>query len=122
MTSLSRPPGAASLAGRRPASADIPTGVSSPRRLRLLPSTDQRGDINSQQTAPAKTMAPLGGRGKRMAMHLLERDHELATLDALLGETATGQGRIALISGEAGIGKTTLVERFLAQAREGRQP
>jgi DNA-binding CsgD family transcriptional regulator/tetratricopeptide (TPR) repeat protein len=57
-----------------------------------------------------------------MAMHLLERDNELATLHALLGETATGQGRIALISGEAGIGKTTLVERFLAQAREGRQP
>ncbi|HEY7021663.1 MAG TPA: AAA family ATPase [Ktedonobacterales bacterium] len=57
-----------------------------------------------------------------MAMHLLERDHELATLQALLGETATGQGRIALISGEAGIGKTTLVERFLAQAREGSQP
>ena len=117
MTSLSRPPGAASLAGRRPASADIPPGASSPRRLRLLPSTDQRGDIKSQQSASAQTMALLGGRGKRMAMHLLERDHELATLEALLGETTTGQGRITLISGEAGIGKTALVEHFVAQAR-----
>jgi DNA-binding CsgD family transcriptional regulator/tetratricopeptide (TPR) repeat protein len=67
-------------------------------------------------------MTLLGGRGKRMAMRLLERDHELATLDALLGEITSGHGQIALISGEAGIGKTTLVERFLAQAREGRQP
>jgi DNA-binding CsgD family transcriptional regulator len=57
-----------------------------------------------------------------MAMRLLERDHELATLDALLGEITTGQGQIALINGEAGIGKTTLVERFVAQAREGRPP
>ena len=56
-----------------------------------------------------------------MAMHLLERDHELATLDALLGETTTGQGRITLISGEAGIGKTALVERFVAQAQEQSQ-
>ena len=52
-----------------------------------------------------------------MAMHLLERDHDWPPC-ALLGEIATGQGRIALISGEAGIGKTALVERFLAQARQ----
>jgi DNA-binding CsgD family transcriptional regulator len=56
-----------------------------------------------------------------MTMSVLERDYEQATLDALLDETAD-QGRIALISGEAGIGKTTLVERFLAQAHEGHQP
>src|SRR5262245_16157121 len=123
MTGLPRPPGAAaSLARRRPSSADSAPGALSPRRLRLLPSTYQRGDIKSQQTASAQTMALLGGREKRMAMRLLERDHELATLDALLGEITTDQGQIALISGEAGIGKTTLVERFLAQAREGRQP
>jgi DNA-binding NarL/FixJ family response regulator len=55
-----------------------------------------------------------------MAVNLLERDRELAALDALLDEITAGQGRIALISGEAGIGKTALVERFLARAR--RQP
>jgi DNA-binding CsgD family transcriptional regulator/tetratricopeptide (TPR) repeat protein len=51
-----------------------------------------------------------------MAANLLERDHELATLHTLLGETTAGAGRIALISGEAGIGKTALVERFAADA------
>ena len=52
-----------------------------------------------------------------MAVTLLERDHELATLHALLDEIVSGpsgQGRIALVSGEAGIGKTALVERFVA--------
>jgi DNA-binding CsgD family transcriptional regulator/tetratricopeptide (TPR) repeat protein len=53
-----------------------------------------------------------------MAGDLLERDQELATLAALLDETAAGQGRIAVISGEAGIGKTSLVERFLAQTQK----
>ena len=56
-----------------------------------------------------------------MASPLLERDGELTSLHALLTDTMTGQGRIALISGEAGIGKTALVERFLAQAQEQRQ-
>ena len=50
-----------------------------------------------------------------MTMHLLERDQYLAALEALR-EAASGHGRIALISGEAGIGKTALVERFVAQA------
>jgi predicted ATPase len=60
-----------------------------------------------------------------MAVTLLERDHELAALRALLDEIASGpsdQGRIALVSGEAGIGKTALVERFLAQERERGEP
>ncbi|HEY1391270.1 MAG TPA: AAA family ATPase [Ktedonobacterales bacterium] len=57
-----------------------------------------------------------------MAGNLLERERELTALDTLLGETAAGQGRIALVTGEAGIGKTALVEHFLAQAREQRRP
>ena len=45
-----------------------------------------------------------------MAMPLLERDAFLHTLDDLLGQVEEGSGRIALVSGEAGIGKTSLVE------------
>lgn len=48
-----------------------------------------------------------------MAMPLLERDAFLHTLDDLLCQAETGHGRIALLSGEAGIGKTSLVECFL---------
>src|SRR6185437_1988063 len=50
-----------------------------------------------------------------MAVELLERDPFLVTLDDLLVQACEGRGRVALISGEAGIGKTSLVERFLEQ-------
>ena len=56
-----------------------------------------------------------------MASLLLERDGELASLHALLSDTITDHGRIAVIKGEAGIGKTSLVERFLAQTQERRR-
>jgi DNA-binding CsgD family transcriptional regulator/tetratricopeptide (TPR) repeat protein len=52
---------------------------------------------------------------------LLERDAYLRELDAALKETTAGSGCLALVSGEAGIGKTALVERFTHNhAREAR--
>src|SRR6185437_14753461 len=48
-------------------------------------------------------------------MDLLERDHCFDQLPALLRTAATGNGRTVLISGEAGIGKTALVEQFVSQ-------
>jgi len=45
---------------------------------------------------------------------LLERDGELARLHALLRACGTDGGRVVLIRGEAGIGKTTLAHRFVA--------
>ena len=54
-----------------------------------------------------------------MARGLLERDQEVAALAALLEESVSGQGHIAVISGEAGIGKTALVDHVLAHAPTG---
>ena len=48
---------------------------------------------------------------------MLEREEELGTLRAALGEVRSGKGRVFLVSGDAGIGKTTLV-RALAEAAE----
>jgi DNA-binding CsgD family transcriptional regulator len=45
---------------------------------------------------------------------LLERDHEVAALERLIDEAEEGRGRVALIEGPAGIGKS----RLLAETRE----
>ena len=47
-------------------------------------------------------------------MELFERDQALRTLGNCLHDATKGLGRIALVYGEAGIGKTALVEGFLA--------
>ena len=45
-------------------------------------------------------------------MELLEREPFLADLEVALAEANTSAGRIALVSGEAGIGKTALIRSF----------
>lgn len=45
-------------------------------------------------------------------MSLLEREAALATLNACLADASAGHGRLVFVTGEAGIGKTTLIERF----------
>jgi CheY-like chemotaxis protein len=47
-------------------------------------------------------------------MDLLERAPLLEVLSRLTAEAGSGAGRLALVGGEAGIGKTTLVRRFTA--------
>jgi predicted ATPase len=48
--------------------------------------------------------------------HLLERDAELDELRTALKQTQQGKPRLAFVTGEAGIGKTTLVSSFVAWA------
>jgi predicted ATPase len=43
---------------------------------------------------------------------LLERDESLARLTGLAQEVAGGAGRLVLVGGEAGVGKTALLRRF----------
>jgi DNA-binding CsgD family transcriptional regulator len=49
---------------------------------------------------------------------LLERDRELESLRAALGEAARGEGRLALVEGPAGIGKSRLLSELRAAAEE----
>lgn len=50
-------------------------------------------------------------------IELLERDQSLAQFDSVLGLVTTGTGRTVLVGGEAGIGKTSLVEQFTERHR-----
>lgn len=45
-------------------------------------------------------------------MELLEREQFLGDMEALLSDVVAGSGRVVLVSGEAGVGKTSLVECF----------
>ena len=45
-------------------------------------------------------------------MELLEREQFFDELQGILGDVAGGNGRFVIVSGEAGIGKTSLVEHF----------
>jgi DNA-binding CsgD family transcriptional regulator len=51
-------------------------------------------------------------------MELLERDEFLSELNDLLQTAIRGSGQIAVISGDAGIGKTSLVEFFTGQHKD----
>jgi len=51
-------------------------------------------------------------------MELLERERFLSELDAALNRVAAGDGRTVLVTGEAGIGKTALVEHCTARHRQ----
>ena len=50
-------------------------------------------------------------------MGLLEREACLDKLARVLQDAASGEGRVALVSGEAGIGKTALVAWFTFERR-----
>jgi predicted ATPase/DNA-binding winged helix-turn-helix (wHTH) protein len=73
------------------------------RGFRWIASTDGR-------QAPNGRVMPL-----ETSTHLVGREHELGALDARLEDALRGQRRVVFVSGEAGIGKTTLVDAFFAR-------
>ena len=52
-------------------------------------------------------------------MRILEREVHLARLTERLSEARRGSGRLVMVTGEAGIGKTALVDAFLASLPRG---
>lgn len=67
----------------------------------------ERGDVGG--------LAPEAGGVEEM---LLGRERELGALRAALASASRGRGRLVLLSGEAGIGKTRLADAFAVAARE----
>ena len=61
-------------------------------------------------TSPVETRTGGAGvaSGKPPIWYLAGREHELARIDALLGNAAAGRSGALLVVGEPGVGKTTL--------------
>ena len=53
-------------------------------------------------------------------MRLIERESQLAALQEYAREASQGQGRLVLVSGEAGVGKSVLLEEFAQQLNDAR--
>jgi DNA-binding CsgD family transcriptional regulator/tetratricopeptide (TPR) repeat protein len=70
-----------------------------------LSKTERRGRIRGMATTVAESA-------------LLEREELLDALRGAHREASAGTGRVVLLSGEAGIGKTVLVQRYCAEAGE----
>jgi predicted ATPase len=51
---------------------------------------------------------------------LLERESPLASLAAYAQEARRGHGRLVLVAGEAGVGKSALVEQFQCDLPDAR--
>ena len=66
------------------------------------------------ERATEEGSAPERGGGET----LLGRERELAALRAALASATRGHGRMVLLSGEAGIGKTRLADAFAAESRD----
>src|ERR671910_771388 len=58
------------------------------------------------------------GRGQRGASRLVGREAERAVLSGWLDEAAGGAGRVGVVLGEAGIGKSRLLDALAAEASD----
>jgi DNA-binding CsgD family transcriptional regulator/tetratricopeptide (TPR) repeat protein len=81
----------------------------------MASSRDQDEDDRMRgNSMPANANAPVAAPTTSLP-ELLERDGELTLLGDCLGDMRrTGRGSIALVAGEAGVGKTTLLRQFTA--------
>src|ERR1700722_2897058 len=69
----------------------------------------------------ASTAGPTIVRMRSTAVELLEREYNLRRLEESLAQAREGRGRIVAVAGEAGAGKTVLIERFAAKSAAAAQ-
>jgi predicted ATPase len=72
-------------------------------------------------TASSPPGASVPSSAGRLVVPVLERDAALHALRAALDHTRAGTGRVVLLAGEAGIGKTTVVRTWTAELAAGRE-
>src|SRR4051794_6209482 len=78
---------------------------------RLLRDDEEPAPMPSAPPAPVAPPPP-----RDSGSRIVERDNEIGLIGMLLGDAIAGEGRVALIEGPAGIGKTRLLAEARAQA------
>ena len=69
------------------------------------------------RTESAGSLGDTGGVSRRISSpELIGRAAELSSLHAALDDVRAGLGRVVVVEGDAGLGKTRLVEHFTGQA------
>jgi len=92
------------------------------KEARLRPTATQVGEAITQlaeEFASKRARRPASPGAER---HMVGRDKERVELRAGFESVAAGHGLLLCVSGEPGIGKTTLVEDFLTGLADGDQP
>ena len=79
--------------------------------LRAAPSPAE-GRVKPEATPSDGWLPPSGGSSM-----LVQRESEIAALETALAAARTGRRQLVFITGEGGIGKTSLVDRFLTDLR-----
>jgi predicted ATPase/DNA-binding winged helix-turn-helix (wHTH) protein len=85
-----------------------------PRFIETVPGYGYRFVGSIQQSPLAATVDSRGQGSKCRGDVLVGREHERACLERALGRALQGERQLVFVTGEAGIGKTMLVDRFLA--------
>jgi len=94
------------------------------RKPRFIETVSRRGyrfivDPNAGSPPAGTTPSPAVAATASSAPPLIGRSKELDRLRSAWQTAAAGERRIVWITGEAGVGKTTLVERFISEVGEG---
>ncbi len=110
---------------RRPRASDV---VAALRGAGLEPGAPRPGAPGEPDRAGAGTgaavRAGLGGHGSiaRRSGIVVGRTGDVAAIQAAYADVVNGQGLLLCVAGEAGIGKTSLIESALAELRAGDAP
>ena len=67
-----------------------------------------------QAGSPANPVIEEQPRGKKAVRHIVGRDRQLEILSEALASARAGTGSVIAVSGDAGLGKTALIEDFLS--------
>ncbi|MEO6744471.1 MAG: AAA family ATPase [Caldimonas sp.] len=68
-------------------------------------------------SVPPAVTATAEAQAESASSLLIGRDEALASLQRQLADVVAGKTRVVLVAGEAGIGKSSLIEAFMAEAR-----